>query len=215
MHWSTVHYMQGSRLRLLHQGQVQNYGFIDLQCPAGTDPNPDDEEDEDKDEEVKNQKCGLQSDPDQPDESPDSDGDDSPEGGGSPTNSGGGSPTNSPGSTTRPGSGGSPTNSADGSTQSGGGWFPTKTASPTADLTLSPDFSSPSTNVNKCCDSGQMATRKHMVQAAESFCKTYDGVTFGSNSFQAAIVGIGWQEVHKSGLNILVRLEAKNTAAGR
>ena len=49
-----------------------------------------------------------------------------------------------------------------------------------------------------------------MLQAAESFCKTYDGVTFGSNSFQAAIVGFGWQEVHKSGLNILVRLEAKN-----
>ncbi|KAF1832755.1 hypothetical protein BDW02DRAFT_411967 [Decorospora gaudefroyi] len=86
----------------------------------------------------------------------------------------------------------------------------TKTATPTVVPTQAPDFSDPNTNVNKCDDSGQMATREHMLEAAASFCKTYDGVTFGSNSFQAALVGFGWQEVQNSGYNILVRLEAKD-----
>jgi hypothetical protein len=49
-----------------------------------------------------------------------------------------------------------------------------------------------------------------MLEAADLFCKTYDGVTFASNIFQSVTVEFGWQEVHKSGLNILVRLETKS-----
>ena len=92
-------------------------------------------------------------------------------------------------------------------TSAGGGGGST-TTKPSATPIQTPDFSNPSTNTNACYDNGQMATREHILQAADIFCKTYDGVVF-ANSFQAAVVGFGWQEVHKSGLNILIRLEAK------
>jgi hypothetical protein len=49
-----------------------------------------------------------------------------------------------------------------------------------------------------------------MLLAADGFCKTHNGITFGSSSFQPDLDNFGWQEVHKSGLNMLVRLQAKN-----
>ncbi|KAH7068559.1 hypothetical protein FB567DRAFT_251588 [Paraphoma chrysanthemicola] len=167
------------------KGKCGSPTCTDLQCQPGTDPDPDEEEEEEEDD----GKCYWRRDTM-----------DNPWGWDNDDGGGGRIPGNGGGSTTQPG-GGSPT------APGGGGG---STPKPSTPVIQKPDFSNPSSNTNKCYDNGQMATREHMVQAAESFCKTYDGVTFGSNSYQAALVGFGWQEVHKSGLNILVRLEAKN-----
>ena len=179
------------------RGKCGSTTCTDLQCQPGTQPDDlDEEEDEDNDEDGKCQWNG---------------GGDSDDGGGDGGSGGSGGSggtvpgsgnTQVPASSTRKVSGIMP------SETSGGGGGGSTTTKPSATPIQTPDFSNPSTNTNACYDNGQMATREHILQAADIFCKTYDGVVF-ANSFQAAVVGFGWQEVHKSGLNILIRLEAK------
>jgi chitinase len=173
-------------------GKCGSTTCTDLQCQPGTKPDdPDEEEDEDEDEDGKCQWNG---------------GGDPDDGGNNGGSSGGTVPgsgnTKVPATSTRNVSGIMPSGTGGGG--NGGG----TTTKPSATPIQTPDFSNPSTNTNACYDSGQMATREHILQAADQFCKTYDGVVF-ANSFQAAVIGFGWQEVHKSGLNILIRLEAK------
>lgn len=107
-----------------------------------------------------------------------------------------------------PGEPGDPTTPGDGDGDGNGGGDGSPSPTPTAKPIQSPDFSDPSTHIDNCYHSGQPATGENLLQAADQFCRTHDGAVL-SNAVRAVVYTFGWQETHKSGLNILVRLEAK------
>lgn len=66
-----------------------------------------------------------------------------------------------------------------------------------------------------CYDSGQAASRDNMVFGAKEFCTQYNEFLYKSNDFQALELNFGWDEQHKAGLNMLVRLELKSNCQWR